>query len=173
MSDSQSGNGDVMDTNQFVFAMGEFSAVFPRDRMYVSNHMWALRTDQTCSDDSSFWRFGLTAYAVRLLQDVYFLDWTVTVGERLKHRQAIGSIESKKAESDLFSPIGGTLTAINDEALADPSVINADAYSAGWLIEIVATNEAAENLLSPQGYAEHLIKAWDVAQRTIKGQANE
>lgn len=153
--------------DELTFAMGEFSATFPRDRSYVTNHMWAK------SIGSGGWRFGLTAYAVRLLQDVYFLDWLVSVGQSLGHRQMLGSIESKKAESDLFSPLAGTLSAINDEALSDPSIINADPYGDGWMIEIVASAGADAKLLSPDGYAEHLIQAWDVAQRTIKGQANE
>ncbi len=153
--------------HEFTFAMGEFSATFPRDRSYVTNHMWASAVRAGC------WKFGLTSYAVRLLQDVYFLDWLVAVGQSLGHRQMLGSIESKKAESDLFSPIAGTLSAINEEALSDPSIINADPYGDGWMIEIVASEGADSKLLSPDGYAEHLIQAWDVAQRTIKGQANE
>ncbi len=157
---------------EFTFAMGEFTAKFPRDRSYVTNHMWAQRTDAS-SPTAIVWRFGLTAYAVRLLQDVYFLDWLVSLGQSLGHRQQLGSIESKKAESDLYSPLAGVLTAINDEALSDPSVINADPYGDGWLIEISATESASTNLLTPDGYAAHLIDAWDVAQRTIKGQANE
>ncbi len=164
---------------EFTFAMGEFTVKFPRDRSYVTNHMWArpmsdssLPRSATSSGDA-VWRFGLTAYAVRLLQDVYFLDWLVSLGQSLGHRQMLGSIESKKAESDLYAPLAGVLTAINDEALGDPSVINADPYGDGWMIEMTATRQASAKLLSPDGYAEHLIDAWDVAQRTIKGQANE
>jgi glycine cleavage system H protein len=153
--------------DEFTFAMGEYVATFPRDRHYVSNHMWAK------SLGSGSWRFGLTTYAVRLLQDVYFLDWLVSVGQSLGHRQMLGSIESKKAESDLFSPIAGVLSGINGEVLSDPSMINADPYGDGWMIEIVASEGTDAKLLSPDGYAEHLIQAWDVAQRTIKGQANE
>ena len=55
----------------FDFAMGEFTAQFPCDRQYATNHMWAQRLESTR------FRFGLTDYAVRLLQVVYFLDWIV------------------------------------------------------------------------------------------------
>ena len=148
----------------FSFAMGEHEATFPRDRLYATNHMWAQKVA------NNRYRFGLTAYAVRLLQDVYFLDWIIDAGTLIKLRDQIGSIESKKAESDLYSPVAGTLVAINEEALDDPSIINADTYGEGWLIEI----EPAEidPLLDPTAYAEHLTDAWKVAQRTIKGQAN-
>ncbi len=148
----------------FTFAMGEFTAEFPRDRHYVTNHMWAQHVQ------GRRYRFGLTAYAVRLLQDVYFLDWICEPPAPLARRAHIGSIESKKAESDLYAPLAGTLVAVNEAALSDPSVINADTYGDGWLIEIEA--EPSSDLLTPDKYAEHLIDAWEVAQRTIKGQAN-
>lgn len=146
--------------------MGEFTAHFPCDRHYATNHMWALEMA------AGRWRFGLTAYAVRLLQDVYFLDWLVEPPHALRQRATIGSIESKKAESDLFTPVAGTLAAINAETLDDPSLINADPYGDGWLIEIEAETAATAALLSPDGYAGHLVEAWEVAQKTIKGQAN-
>lgn len=153
-------------SDSFSFAMGDFTADFPGDRLYARNHMWARRvTDQR-------FRFGLTAYAVRLLQDVYFLDWTVEPAQPITVRGEMGSIESKKAESDLFSPVSGTLSAINDEALDDPSAINASPYDEGWLFEIDCAAADAAVLLTPEAYAEHLVDAWDVAQRTIKGQAN-
>lgn len=156
-------DGDDGD-DQFSFAMGEFKARFPRDRHYATNHMWALQVRP------QRWRFGLTAYAVRLLQDVYFLDWIVEPPAAVALRAQIGSIESKKAESDLFAPLAGTLVEINGRALDDPSLINADPYGDGWMIEMEAQDTT--RLLTPQGYAEHLQDAWEVAQRTIKGQAN-
>lgn len=148
----------------FSFAMGDFEATFPRDRLYATNHMWALEVTP------GRWRFGLTAYAVRLLQDVYFLDWILESPAEVAARAQIGSIESKKAESDLFAPLGGRLVAINDSTLDDPSLINADTYEDGWMIEIETTT--ADSLLTPDAYARHLEDAWEVAQRTIKGQAN-
>ena len=87
-------------------------------------------------------------------------------------RANIGSIESKKAESDLFAPIAGEFAAINESAIEDPSIINADCYGDGWLIEIAAGADSDGVLLTPDQYAPHLIDAWDVAQKTIKGQAN-
>ena len=147
--------------------MGEFVARFPCDRQFAANHMWAKQV----AEDR--WRFGLTAYAVRLLQDVYFLDWVIDPPQPVAHRANIGSIESKKAESDLFAPLAGRFVAINDATIDDPSLINADTYEEGWLIEIEADQLAADSLLPPQDYAAHLAEAWEVAQRTIKGQVNQ
>ena len=155
----------MSDEENFQCAMGDFIATFPTDRRYATNHMWARQVGE------SKFRLGLTAYAVRLLQDVYFLDWIVEPTIPVAAKAHIGSIESKKAESDLYAPIGGRLVAINEAVLSDPSLINADAYGDGWMIEIEA-DDSVHRLLEPDAYATHLVDAWDVAQRTIKGQAN-
>lgn len=152
------------------FAMGDHVAEFPTDRLYVTNHMWASRVGD--GDESSVYRFGLTAYAVRLLQDVYFLDWIVDPGASVKDRAQLGSIESKKAESDLYAPLAGLLTEINEALLDDPSTINADTYGEAWMFAMSVDEDQVNRLLTPDGYMEHLTKAWEVAQRTIKGQAN-
>jgi glycine cleavage system H protein len=150
--------------DELTFLMGKFQARFPTDRRYARNHMWALDLG------GKAWRFGFSAYAVRLLQDVYFLEWSIDPGTQLKDRQQIGSIESSKAESDLYTPLPGTLTAFNEKLLADPSAINTDKYAAGWLFEM---QTPGDTLLSPQQYIEHLEAVWETTQRTIKGQLNE
>lgn len=156
----------------FSFAMGEFEAAFPLDRQYAKNHMWAKCVAPSERPRAVTWRFGLSAYAVRLLQDVYFLDWETEPPATVTHRQMIGTIESKKAESDLFAPMAGVLSAVNQEVLSNPSLINADPYGQGWMIEMTVGNENSQPLLTPQQYGDHLKDAWEVAQRTIKGQAN-
>lgn len=149
-------------SESLTFMMGDFAAEFPTDRLYAKNHMWA-------SPSEGVLRFGFSAYAVRLLQDVYFLEFTVEEKTPLKTRQEFGSIESKKAESGLYSPITGELLRINDKLLDDPSEINVDKYGNGWLMEM--RGDSSE-LLQPAEYITHLEKAWDIAQKTIKGQAN-
>ena len=144
------------------FWMGQFEATFPSGRFYTTNHMWAIPTA------AGSYRFGLTSYAVRLLQDVYFLDFIVEPPMILTRRQQVGAIESKKAESDLFSPTAGILVDINRAALNDPSIINVEVYDGGWLLEIMPQSSA--DLLDLDAYLVHLQSAWEVAQRTIKGQ---
>ncbi|QDU98286.1 glycine cleavage system protein H [Lignipirellula cremea] len=155
-------------SDSLVFMMGEFEATFPTDRKYAKNHMWAQPQGDT-------YRFGFSAYAVRLLQDVYFLDWSIDAPVALRERMEIGSIESKKAESDLYAPVSGQLTTFNEELLSDPSAINVDKYNAGWLFEIaqVELNDQGAPLLSPEEYLKHLEQVWEVTQRTIKGQMNQ
>ena len=62
--------------DDLTFLMGKFPARLPGELRYARNHMWA-------QPDGGRWRFGFTAYAVRLMQDVYFLDWQVSAGDRV------------------------------------------------------------------------------------------
>src|SRR5262245_58855731 len=111
------------------FMMGKFAAVLPGELGYCRNHMWCRPTDEKL-------RFGFTSYGVRLMQDVYFLDWQVNAGDALQAKQQIGHIETSKAVSDLYAPRAATLMQFNQEVLKDPSAINVDNYGAGWLFEM-------------------------------------
>ena len=152
-----------MSSSDRIFMMGEFEARFPADRRYAKNHMWGARRE-------SVWRFGFSAYAVRLLQDVYFLDWTIEPGMELAAGQEIGAIESKKAEASLYAPAAGRVTAINQVLLQDPSGINVEPYESGWLFEL---STPGDELMTPDEYLQHLEEAWELTQRTIKGQLND
>lgn len=157
--------------DSLTFMMGEFEAEFPTDRVYAKNHMWAqiVETPSSGSGTSTV-RFGFTAYAVRLLQDVYFLDWLLDAPANLTESQEIGSIESKKAESALFAPADGQLLAFNSQLMEDPSAINTDKHGDGWLFEMEI--EGPE-FLTPEQYVELLEEVWKKTQRTIKGQLND
>lgn len=144
-----------------VFMMGKFEARIPGDRLYSDNHLWL----QSC--DNAY-RVGLTAWSVRLLQDVYFLDWDVDPDTTVRHKQEIGQIESSKAVSALYAPADGRLVAFNEQLLDDPSAINTDGYGNGWLYLL----ETQAPLLSPAEYVEHLEANWEKTQRLIKGQLN-
>jgi glycine cleavage system H protein len=159
-----------MSNNQLIFMMGEFEAEFPADLRFAKNHMWANACDSSDAADKALLRFGFSAYAVRLLQDVYFLDWLTDAPAKLTAGQEIGSVESKKAESALFAPASGQLTCFNEALMEDPSAINTDKYGEGWLFEM----EVAEtDLLTTQQYLELLEDVWVKTQRTIKGQLND
>ena len=165
---------------ELTFMMGEFEALLPTDRFYCANHMWA----QVVSDPAgtpALIRFGFTAYAVRLLQDVYFLDWEFDAPVQLSVGQEFGSIESKKAESSLYSPVAGKLVRFNETLMEDPSAINTDKHGDGWLfemevLELVLPSDSAgqgsSGLLSPDAYVTLLDEVWVKTQRTIKGQLN-
>lgn len=149
------------------FMMGEFEAQFPVDRLYANNHMWCQVDEGSGDAEGGLVRFGFTAYAVRLLQDVYFLDWLIEAPSELKDRQEFGSIESKKAESALYAPAAGKLIRFNEALMEDPSSINTDKYDKGWLFEMEIANP---EFLSPDEYVVLLEDVWVKTQRTIKGQ---
>lgn len=145
--------------DDLTFMMGKFPAVLPGDRRYARNHMW-------CQETAGRLRFGFTAYAVRLMRDVYFLDWNVSPGAVLTQGQQVGHIETSKAVSDLFAPVAGTLVGFNQELLSDPTPINTDGYGAGWLFEMTGD---ADTTLSVAEYYQFLDANWEKTQRTLKG----
>jgi glycine cleavage system H protein len=148
-------------TDNLVFMMGEYEALVPGDRRYAENHLWL-------KDDGDALKVGLTSYAVRLLQDVFFLDWTIDSDTEVRGRQEIGEIESSKAVSSLFAPCDGHVLEFNDAPLEDPSAINTSGYDEGWLYRF----RTQATLLSPQDYLEVLNDGWEDTQRMIKGQLN-
>ncbi len=151
-----------MAADDLIFMMGQYEARLPTDRMYARSHFWLTQA-------ANRYRVGFTAYAVRLLQDVYFLDWTIDPETTVREKQEIGQIESSKAVSSLYPPTNGQIHHFNPALLQDPSLINADNYDRGWLYEF-ATEQP---LLSPQEYFAHLESTWDATQRMLKNQYNE
>lgn len=143
--------------------MGKYEARLPTDRSYVRNHMWFQKTEEV-------YRVGLSAYAVRLLQDVYFLNWNIEPGTVVRIKQQIGEIESSKALSDIYTPADGALLRFNEELLKDPTPINVDSYGEGWLFEFAPTNI---DLMPPEDYVKYLDGTWTETQRHIKGQIND
>jgi len=148
--------------DDLTFMMGKFPAPLPGELLYTRTHMW-------CRPEQGRWRFGFTSYAIRLMQDVYFLDWHVNPGDAVKHLQEIGHIETSKAVSDLFAPIAGTILVFNQELLNDPSGINVDGYGIGWLFEMEGPGG---NIITAQQYHEHLTANWEKTQAMIKGKIN-
>jgi glycine cleavage system H protein len=82
----------------------------------------------------------------------------------------MGAIESKKAESDLFSPLHGTVLKFNGVLMDDPSHINVDKYTDGWLFDMTGDGSG---LMAADDYIVHLNSVWEITQKTIKGQLNQ
>lgn len=139
------------------FLMGKFPAVLPADLRYARNHMWCRPLDDRL-------RFGFSSYAVRLMQDVYFLDWHFSPEDAVELLQEIGLGGLDVA--DLFAPIKGVMLAPNAELLNDPSPINVDNYASGWIFEM--RGDAAGTLTAAE-YYRFLDENWEKTQRTLKG----
>lgn len=149
-------------TDPHIFMMGNFEARIPTDRRYFESHVWA-------KPEGDLLRVGFTSYAVRLLQDVYFLDWQIDPDTQVRRKQTIGEIESSKAVSTMYAPADGQIVRFNEALLNDPSLINADPYERGWLYELATTS----NLLTPEEYIKVLESGWEQTQRLLKNQFNE
>ena len=103
-------------------------------------------------------RIGITDYAQKMLKEIMFVDLP-DVGSEVVQMQPFASAESSKALSDVYSPVSGTVKAVNDDVIGDPGIINRDPYDAGWLVAIVPSNleEDLKSLLSADAYKD-LIK---------------
>ncbi len=145
--------------SDLVFLMGVYEAHFPTDRAYCTNHMWAQ--PQVTPIGS-----GLRPTPCVCCRTCISSNGAWTRTAHLRQRQTIGSIESKKAESELYAPADGQLVRFNAALLDDPSAINVDKYGSGWLFELQVSGD---NLLSPEKYLQHLDSVWEITQRTIKG----
>ncbi len=113
----------------------------PDDRRYTDQHEWALV--QETGDAGTVVRVGITDHAQDALGDIVFVQLP-EVGAEVAPGNAIGEVESTKSVSDVYSPVAGTVTAVN-EALTDaPETVNADPYGAGWLVEIAVAGDGGD-----------------------------
>jgi len=112
---------------------------------YRSSHEWARK-------DGSQIVTGISDHAQDSLGDIVFVEFP-EVGKMLKQGDTFGVVESVKAASDLYMPMSGKITAVNDAVQADPSIVNKDCFGAGWLIRFEPTNPAEwDGLLEPAAY---------------------
>lgn len=117
----------------------------PGDRHYLETHEWALLEEGTAT-------IGISDFAQDELGDIVFVELPAE-GDAVEQEQAFGVIESIKAISDVYSPLSGTVAAINDELETAPELVNDDPYGDGWLIEVdVSEPDEVDALLSADGY---------------------
>ncbi len=111
---------------------------FPVQLKYTAEHEWI--------DDQAPATVGVTWTAQDALGDVVYLELP-EVGTEVVAGAVVGEIESTKSVSELFSPVSGTVTEVNDAAVADPAVVNSDPYGAGWLfkVEVTSTGELLDS----------------------------
>ncbi len=115
----------------------------PNELKYTKSHEWIKFIDETTA------LIGITDYAQNALGDLVFINLP-EISDLVKKEEAFGDTESVKAVSDLFSPVSGEVSKINEELLDSPEKINEDAYGA-WMIEVSNVSEV-EELLSAEEY---------------------
>jgi glycine cleavage system H protein len=119
--------------------------LIPSDLRYSSDHEWA-------SANGDVIRVGITDYAQDALGDVVFVDLP-KVGAVIDAHSAIGEVESTKSVSEIYAPVGGTVTAVNATLSNAPESVNADPYGEGWICEITTTSSVDfDALLDAAGY---------------------
>lgn len=103
--------------------------------------------------DPATGKVGISDYAQGQLSDIVFMEITVSVGDDVKAGQAIASVESVKAASDVMSPVSGKVVAINESLPDAPEAINSDPYGEAWFIQIEGGGGA--DLLDSAAYEKH------------------
>ena len=102
--------------------------LIPTDLRYSNDHEWAKANGDVI-------RVGITDYAQDALGDVVFVDLP-KVGATIDTHGTIGEVESTKSVSEIYAPVAGTVTAVNDTLATGPEKINQDPYGDGWLCEL-------------------------------------
>jgi glycine cleavage system H protein len=123
----------------------------PDDRRYTDQHEWALVEHP--GDGEQVVRIGITDHAQDALGDIVYVQLP-EVGADVAPGEPIGEVESTKSVSDVYTPVAGTVRAVN-EALADaPETINSDPYGAGWLVEVAVAGggDPTADLLDAAAY---------------------
>lgn len=120
---------------------------YPTNLRYSKTHEWF---------DPDTNRVGISAFAVGHLGDVVEVDISVDVGDTVEAGDEVGTIESVKTASPLYTPVSGRIVAINEELSDTPEMINDTPYTDGWIFEIEPSDgDDAADLLDAAAYAEH------------------
>ncbi|OCA89128.1 glycine cleavage system protein GcvH [Pseudobacillus wudalianchiensis] len=120
------------------------------DLLYSQEHEWVFQLS------GNRVRIGISDYAQKQLGDIVFVENPEVDGE-VTANESMGTIESVKAVSELFSPVSGTVVTVNELLEDEPALINEQPYEDGWLIEVEMSNpEELKELLSENGYQEFI-----------------
>ncbi len=121
----------------------------PDDRKYLESHEWV-------DDAADTARIGISDFAQDELGDVVFVELP-DEGEEFAQNDEFGVVESIKAVSDLYSPVNGTVTAVNDALADQPELVNEDPFGEGWMLEVeLADDSGLDELLSADEYREQI-----------------
>jgi glycine cleavage system H protein len=123
---------------------------YPTNLRYTSDHEWVR------AGDDGVVRVGITAFAQDALGDVVYVSLP-TVGDTLAAGDACGEVESTKSVSDIYAPLAGEVTAVNDALDDTPELVNSDPYGAGWMFELRLQDASAmDGLMDADAYTASL-----------------
>ena len=120
----------------------------PAELKYTATHEWArLEEDGTVT-------VGISDHAQSALGDVVYIE-APEIGLTVSAQEEAGVVESVKAASDIYAPVGGTICAVNDDLTDKPEIVNQDPYGDGWFFKLTPTDPAdLDDLLDAEAYAE-------------------
>ncbi|MCE2512315.1 MAG: glycine cleavage system protein GcvH [Acidimicrobiia bacterium] len=119
----------------------------PKGLRYSTDHEWAQA-------DGDVVRIGITDYAQDALGDVVYVELP-QVGDRVDQGEPFGEVESTKSVSELFAPVSGVVSAVNDELAGAPQRLNEDPYGDGWICTVTFDDSAQlDSLLDADGYRD-------------------
>lgn len=122
----------------------------PTYLMYTESHEWV----STEEDNNA--RIGITDHAQEALGDLVYVELP-SVGDEISQGDPCAVVESVKAASDIYAPVSGVVTAVNEELEADPAIINSDPYDDGWLFQVeLSDSTEQEDLLDAEAYEASL-----------------
>jgi glycine cleavage system H protein len=113
-------------------------------RLYTKSHEWLTVEGKTIT-------VGITDFAQAQLGDVVFLELP-NPGRKLEAGESFGVVESVKAASDLYSPVSGRVTAVNDKLASKPELINSEPYGEGWILKLELSGELPGDLMDEATY---------------------
>ena len=116
----------------------------PSDLFYTKDHEWV-------KIENGIATVGITDYAQRELGDIIFIELP-EIGDSVKAKDSIGTIEAVKTVADIYSPMNGEVSEVNVNLEDNPDSINKDPYESGWLIKLNNFNNNNDNYLTPDQY---------------------
>jgi glycine cleavage system H protein len=124
--------------------------VYPDDLKYTTEHEWV----RTPGETEGSVRVGITHFAQDALGDIVYVSLP-EVGEELQAGTTCGELESTKSVSDLYAPVSGEVTEVNQDVVDDPSLANSAPFEGGWLFKVRVSDDPAD-LLSADEYTAFL-----------------
>jgi glycine cleavage system H protein len=121
----------------------------PGDLLYTNDHEWLRR------EADGGVTVGITEHAANALGDLVYVELP-EVGQDVDAGGEMAVVESVKAASDVYAPVAGSITAVNEDLADDPEKINADPYGDGWIVRIDASDFDEGELMTPDAYQELL-----------------
>lgn len=121
----------------------------PKDLKYTESDEW-VRVEGDAATA------GITDYAQDQLSDIVYVEYMVEEGDSVDKGEAHSAVESVKAAADVYMPIGGTITAVNEDLENSPELVNSDPYGEAWMVKFEISDAAElDSLMDADAYLKH------------------